>query len=222
MPSYPGDDPGTPGTESEMTLRRTAWLLIGALLVAMIAACDLLPPTETATPARSTLTQPSQAAPATLPVTPIDPTTLARPFHLPSPSGAVCPHSKARVLSPAFGPALGPGPVTPVGIGTDGVLNAPQQGKVRVQTITWVIAPAYGGPALVRGRELGKSGTVQFGTGGVATANQLRLPAGGGTTPNGAPGWRSWSVTIAVPQSGCYGFQVDGVGFSTVILFEVR
>jgi hypothetical protein len=102
----------------------------------------------------------------------------------------------------------------------DGKLSTVPQGQVRVQTITRVIAPAYEGPALVRGRHLTGPGVVRFGSGQKTTTDQLRLPGGGGTSVTGAPGWRSWVTIISVLSPGSYGFQVDGVNFSTVILFQ--
>jgi hypothetical protein len=126
-----------------------------------------------------------------------------------------------HVVAAALPPALGPGPITPTGPFTNGALQTSQRGAQRTAQLLWIVAPSYVGPALVRGRQLGGSGTVRFGTGSAPNAGQLRLPPGGGASVAGAPGWRTWSIVISVPRPGCYGFQVDGIGFSTVILFEV-
>jgi hypothetical protein len=169
------------------------------------------------------LQTPSQSSPASPAPTPLPTASLARPLHLPAITpGAACPHSVVRVLVSTLGPALGPGPVNPVGVGTDAVVSTAAQGGTWTENVTWISAPSYTGPALVRGRRLDGSGVIDFGTGVVASDNQLSLPTNEAMPASGAPGWRQWRSVVAVHGPGCYGFQVDGVTFSTLVLFEAR
>jgi hypothetical protein len=107
-------------------------------------------------------------------------------------------------------------------VGVDGVVSTAAQGGAWIQNVTWIAAPSYTGPALVRGRQLNGDGTISFGAGVVANATQLDLAAGTWTTSSRAPGWRQWESITAVTKPGCYGLQIDGVGFSTVVVFEAR
>ena len=127
-----------------------------------------------------------------------------------------------RVLAAALGPALGPGPVNPVGVGANGVVSTAAQGGTWIQNVTWISAPSYAGPALVRGQQLDGSGAIDFGTGVAADQRELSLPTNAAIASSLAPGWRQWRSVVSVPRPGCYGFQVDGVAFSTVVLFEAR
>ena len=136
--------------------------------------------------------------------------------------GARCPHSRARVLSPAFGPALGPGPVNPVGVGVDGVVSTDGQGGAWIHNVTWIAAPAYAGSARIRGHQLNGDGTISFGTDVVANASELALTPANALRASRAPGWRQWRSVLAVTKPGCYGLQIDGAGFSTVVIFDVR
>lgn len=74
----------------------------------------------------------------------------------------------------------------------------------------WSAASSYGGPVLVRGRQLDGSGAVGFGEGHVPY-DQLQLPAGG---------IRQWPSFTRIQASGCYAYQIDGTNFSTVIVFR--
>ncbi len=72
-----------------------------------------------------------------------------------------------------------------------------------------VRAPALRRPVLVRGRRLDGAGLVRFGR-GVVPARELRLPAGTSEQPS----------FTRVRSLGCYAYQIDGVGFSRVIVFR--
>jgi hypothetical protein len=208
-----------------MVFGRRIWLPLAISVITLLEGCGTgsssssaaasssVSPSLAGTPAQSS-SEPKASAPA-------NPSDLAQPLHLPTLAlGAPCPHSAMRVMSAALPPALGPGPAMPTGQFVNGVLTTSALGALLTAHLVWVVAPSYQGPVLVRGRQLSGTGTVRFGTGSAPSAGQLRLPAAGGTTVPGAPGWRTWAIVISVPRPGCYGFQVDGVGFSTVILFE--
>lgn len=164
---------------------------------------------------------------------------LSRPLHLPAlVFGGRCPVlSGYTVDNPYFvGDALGKGPVR--------VLIA-QTGDVRhgrptlgiggpspwhaLQTL-WFAIPGDDGPFVVRAARLGKPGPVAVQADGIGLApglGPLTVPAG--PTPNSFPtptGSSSWAGYRTVPGStwvkspGCYAWQVDGRGFSEVIVVD--
>ena len=46
-------------------------------------------------------------------------------------------------------------------------------------------------------------------------------PAYTGGNRDDAPAWEDIRTWVVVRAPGCYGVQIDGVGFSTTIVFEV-
>jgi hypothetical protein len=155
----------------------------------------------------------------------VDPASLATPLHIPAlAADGSCPRSTGRTLVPAIGSTLGPGPVNPAGMTAGGILQTTTTRAPFLATVTWIAAPSYQGAAFVRGRQVGRDGIVKFGgaTATSAVSAQLRLPSGGGTLVAGAQGWRTWRTAMAVPVLGCYALQVDGNGFSTVIVFQAN
>jgi hypothetical protein len=94
-----------------------------------------------------------------------------------------------------------------------------------VKTI-WVSRPSYDGPVLVRGGRLDRPGDLGFGS-SLRARDELRLPAGSwrGLQPgrlDARPGWRTAAIPTRIRAPGCYGFQVDGLGFSYVLPFGVQ
>jgi hypothetical protein len=163
----------------------------------------------------------------------------ARPMRLPGLSpGGVCPVASGGQVSPDFGPALGDGPVYPVGLGTDGVLHFGYDGGFAGsewggQKVLWVSSPAYQGPALVRGAQLDGPNELRF-EGASAAERDLRLwPEGNAAqpwppSPSPSPGWtyaygwRERPSYTRVRAGGCYAYQVDGPGLSEVIVFRAE
>ncbi|MGI8904852.1 MAG: hypothetical protein ACR2IP_14635 [Solirubrobacteraceae bacterium] len=136
------------------------------------------------------------------------PASLRHPLHLPSPPpGAQCPVSTAA------------GPVKPLGsaqLTLKGVAGSSWAGA----RVIWTADPSYEGPVLIRGRELGGPGAVGFGSGRVPYDElQLSAPGAGAATPRGTG--REWFTFTRTKGPGCYSYQVDGTGFSTVIVFRV-
>ena len=112
------------------------------------------------------------------------------------------------------------GPVTPLGTAhlklTGFISSAWNGGRV-----TWVADPSYEGPVLIRGRQLGGSGAVGFGEGHIPYDElQLNAPGSGAATPRGSG--REWPTFTRVMAPGCYAYQVDGTGFSEVIVFRAQ
>jgi hypothetical protein len=125
------------------------------------------------------------------------------------------------------GPLLGRGPVYPVLGGAIAVSFAypPARGSNFAgsrwggQKVLWVGAPASAGPVLIRGRQLDGPRAVGFGAGGVPV-DEMQLLASGATSPGEPPGWREWPSYTRLRAGGCYGYQVDGRSFSTVVVIR--
>lgn len=155
------------------------------------------------------------------------PPALRRPLHVSHLSStASCPTTPGQTFrNDQFGgTALGPGPVRPL-VSPEG--GDPRTGVVPftrwpsdrswwyVKTL-WFSPPSYKGPVLIRGRQLDGREHVVFGEG--PTLVDPRLPPG--PTVNGTGGWRQWPGGTFIRRLGCYAWQVDGVGFSHVVVFE--
>lgn len=152
---------------------------------------------------------------------------LRRPLHLPKVApGAECPVSKgvkARTLSKDFGSALalGSGPVYPVvdasGRGMVGARPVAGRRGFFVYKVLFIIAPRYTGPVLVRGRRLDARGGVWFGFGRGALSMEGQIRRGGD-----GRAWRGFPSSSYVKADGCYGYQMDGLGFSRVAVVRVH
>lgn len=160
---------------------------------------------------------------------------LRRPLRPPAlTAGTPCPVTRGRAISPDLSPAAGTGPAYAIGLGRDGVLSlqrAPTTDGWYGAKVLWVASPAYQGPVLVRGGQVGGSGELGFAEDvGEAPQAELRLPAGGTATPStsagiprdGASGWSFWPSHTYVRAAGCDAFQLDGTTFSEVIVFATR
>jgi hypothetical protein len=180
-------------------------------------------------PGTETSTSPVQSSPRRGRI----PSSLRRPLHLPmvEPGGA-CPRSTGRAYTnDQFGGIrLGTGSVLPlVGVAEpreaepakQGVLrfhrNADYPGWFRVKTL-WFSFPKYQGPALIRGRQL--DGSSPLGTGEEPSIADPEFQAG--PTVNGEGGFREWPGATWLHTPGCYGWQVDGLDFSYVIVFTAE
>ena len=80
----------------------------------------------------------------------------------------------------------------------------------------WLTMPAYQGPALIRGGRIDAPGAMAFGEGPVV--GELVIPPG--DTLNENSGFRTAPGGTYFKASGCYAWQVDGIGFSTIIVFR--
>jgi len=135
------------------------------------------------------------------------PSSLRRPLHLPHASGGACPVSKAT------------GPVTPSPLApliAERFIGSSWLGA----RVTWTASAAYRGPVLIRGRRLGGSAAVGFGE-GRRPYDELQLRSAGQGAPPVSGGGRAWLSFTRVQSAGCYAYQIDGSGFSSVIVFKV-
>ena len=140
--------------------------------------------------------------------------------------GQFCPLSKLKQLGPHLGMGLGSGPVYMF----SGVV---QSDPDHTNKVAWGADPSYSGPIRIRGGRIDGSGQVLFesfdnhwrGTPaktveGVHLAPELDLLASHSTFPNVPAGWRMWPSSMYLATPGCYGWQVDGLGFTDVFMFH--
>jgi len=157
---------------------------------------------------------------------------LSRPLHLPSPAaGARCPVSHGTLASKlghglARMPVAGDGPAYMMSVGGEPAGFVSIEGSRvdlqgwRGQVAPWIADPRYRGPLLIRGARIDAPGPLRFSRGD--TGEHLKAiyqRRGQGVQPNG---WRVWGGALLVRKPGCYGLQVDGLTFSSVIVIRVR
>ena len=136
--------------------------------------------------------------------------------------GETCPVSSERSISPDFGPALGEGPVYPVGI-PHGLLEFIYPAVETQlwypsdwggQKVLWVVDPKYHGPIVIRGGRIDAPGRLGF---GARAEPDWAMDFGS----SGAAGsWRQFPSYTRLKAPGCYAYQIDGDGFRTTIVFE--
>ncbi len=159
---------------------------------------------------------------------------LHRPLHIPHiTAGAPCPTTaKAGPLPSAFSgtAAFGPGPVYP------GFFSGPSGPEAVVrfaypppatselagsqwsgQKVPWMRSPSYRGPVLIRGRQLDGVHHLRFGL-AMVPPTELKITRWGRAA--GAAGWGFRAGTTRLRAPGCYGYQIDGLTFSRVIVFR--
>jgi hypothetical protein len=148
---------------------------------------------------------------------------------------------KAVVTSGKGGPNFGFGPGPAYLSGTTQLYPGAFDNEI------WMIDASYRGPVLIRGHQVNGPGAVSFqppttfagtnfsGAGtpppnpAVATVTiegapipfyaELDLPAADAAFPTSS--WRLFFARTHVDAPGCYAFQLDGLTFSTVIVFHV-
>jgi hypothetical protein len=97
-------------------------------------------------------------------------------------------------------------------------------------SVAWVISLDYGGPVLVRGRQLDGHNPLRF-NGGLAQPGSRSDPSKAplltelALTPTYGLDGIPWSEQIAytrVRAPGCYAYQIDGLSFSAAIVFRAE
>lgn len=208
-----------------ISLRR-GWLAILCGGVLFLAACS-----------SGTTARPGGPTPTLSAANAVWVTLGNKPLHFPTvKKGAACPVSTPQGhISPDYALVAGAGPVYFVAISSKMILPfspassfgdpGSQWGGAKSY---WEIAPAYTGPVLVRGQRLDGAGAVRF-NGGLAQTrgnsqgtepllNTLQLVGG----VNGAGQWAAYVTFTRLQVNGCYGFQVDGLTFSEIIVFTAQ
>lgn len=162
-----------------------------------------------------------------------------------TPPGMPCPTTPGHLLATGEGIAVGSGPVYAVlgqssSTGADerqrhGVLqyaDAHAYGKGTSGwggvKVLWVIGASYTGSVLIRGHQLDGSHEVRF-NGGLDQlfleyANDLAavppLPGLRLVRVSTDTGWTDWPSETRLQAPGCYAYQVNGLTFSEVIVFQ--
>ena len=198
---------------------------------ALIAAASAAVAVGVAALAVALLHGPSAARPPAHPAQ--SASLLSRPLHFPrlGPGGR-CPTSSGRpVHNPYFdGIALGRGPVRVVLPDTGDLrhgrveIGGAREGSGFGIATLWFARRSYRGPFVVRAARLGAPGRID-----VRPRDNGRRPGpgplvvGAGPTLNTYPnGDRTVPGSSWVGSPGCYAWQVDGRGFSEVIVVDAR
>ncbi len=152
---------------------------------------------------------------------------LHRPLHFPTVApGAACPRTPGGRPSPDVAIALGSGPAYPV-LGFEGNHVPPspkalvplyadeRKGTAYWHKTLWAVDPSYDGPVLIRGVGIDPPRAIRFAF-DERHLRELEFPA------QDSDSWRYGPSFTVIPGSGCYAFQVDGITFSKVIVFEAK
>ena len=152
------------------------------------------------------------------------------PLHLPRLTpGTACPVTPGQSnISPSYPLVAGAGPVYLASQEQIGIVHLRDPGSLdagspwKISKQFWQVSSRYRGPAIIRGHQIDGDQSLQFNGGlGQTTENaqgtepllpELRL-AGDGQT------WQTVLSFVRAQTAGCYGAQVDGNGFSEVIIF---
>jgi len=201
--------------------------LFGLAIVVCLVAIGLqfLPPAHTpavVTAAPEVAGRGIPTAPSLAAVAATTEVTLHRPLAIPAAGDGACPQTPiTRTVPDAVTGGIGDGPIYLAGPRTvDNVFTVPPvppHSRAGFEAIL-LGDPAHAGPVLVRGREIGGTGSLRFyGPSGPTT--ELLLTADQATTlPSG---WRRWSIPASVDAPGCYAIQIDGATFSEVAVIEI-
>jgi hypothetical protein len=86
----------------------------------------------------------------------------------------------------------------------------------------WVIDGSYSGPVLIRGGRIDGAGSIELEWNPLTPRMEsLRIDAASPSLQaNTTTGWRSVPAAAYIRTPGCYAYQIDGIGFTTHIVFE--
>ena len=157
-----------------------------------------------------------------------------RPLQLPDlDEGDACPEPPIRSVEGYLYEVIGEGPVYALFylliVSANGNVNYAHDGW-HWNKVVWTRDPQYTGPIVIRGRQLNGPETLRFQIIGAGPSpelahSSLHVPAyttGNRLDTRGSGWWEEFMTYVVVRAPGCYGVQIDGVGFSTVIVFEVQ
>ena len=141
--------------------------------------------------------------------------------------GQACPVSVPRQLGPGLGTGLGTSPVYVFSGET--VHSDPAHSN----KVAYGADPSYSGPIRIRGGRIDGAGQLLLETfdnkyhgapvktlDGSNLVQELDLLESHSTFPNVPSGWRIWPTGTYVATPGCYAWQVDGLGFTELIIFH--
>lgn len=215
---------------------------MAAILIVLAAACTSPTPPRTAPAATAGPSTPGHAAipgltlPSTyrqacaaeaqafgcihVPAGPI-PAALKHPLHFPVlRAGQRCPAVRSTPFHTQDfgGMARGTGPVRVLAGGAGGtakLINPSGAPPWLALKTLWFSLPAYQGPFVIRAKRLGRPGPVALGEGPMV--GPLVVPPGP-TLNSYTSGYRTVPGGLFVRAPGCYAWQVDGLGFSEIIV----
>ena len=162
----------------------------------------------------------------------------ARPIWLPAyGTNTTCPVTQSE-LAPEYGRVFGAGPVHTIpflpGVDLDdgrapwsyalggqavgGTSSRP--GTWYYMKVLWIARPDYRGPALIRGRQLDGPHELRFDEGADPPRELLFPLEGTALGPGAAAGWRDRPSYARVQAPGCYAFQIDGLDFTSMVVFR--
>jgi hypothetical protein len=201
---------------------------IGKTLIAAtvaIVGCAAQVPSASQAPSAAGISSPTQRTDQVGNVLPpiVDEATWARlAGHrldlAPLAPGIPCPKSATAEHSPYTGPLAGPGPV--YAAGNTAFYTRADDGTLRAK-VAWISRPEYTGPALIRGRRIDAAGEVRFVVGGGPSTPELHFEYDTGVRAAGSnEGWRFLPSSVVIGATGCYGFQIDGLDWSVVIVMD--
>ena len=146
--------------------------------------------------------------------------------------GDACPEPLIRSVEGYLYEVIGEGPVYALFylliVSANGNVNYAHDGW-HWNKVVWTRAPQYTGPIVIRGRQLNGPETLRFQIIGAGPSpelahSSLHVPAyttGNRLDTRGSGWWEEFMTYVVVRAPGCYGVQIDGVGFSTTIVFAV-
>lgn len=149
----------------------------------------------------------------------------SRPLALPVVGSGECPVAAMHSVNPEFAPALGDGPLYPVGFDLSsidsvlGVASFPVGGDWLGAKVLWVGSPDFRGRAIVRGGRLDAPGQIGFGANLVPDA-ELRLDAT--DIADDGVTWLNNPSYTRVQAFGCYAYQVDTDEGSYTLVFRAE
>ena len=157
-----------------------------------------------------------------------------RPLQLPVlVPGDACPETPIRSVKGYLYEVMGEGPVYSLPYLTSMSINWSAlyaHDGWYWNKVVWTRDPQYTGPIVIRGRQLNGPESLRFqrmGDGRPAPElahSSLHFPAyttGNRLDTQGSGWWEEIMTYVVVRAPGCYGVQIDGVDFSTTIVFAV-
>lgn len=122
---------------------------------------------------------------------------------------------------PGVGSVLGDGPIFPWGTNHIPLADLFDLGDYHQQKVLWIVDyHVYDGPVLVRGQRIGGEPEPMafYGLDQQATS-ELRL--GLESWVSGGTGLREFNSGTGFPGTGCFAYQVDGIGLTEIVVVEV-
>ncbi len=209
------------------------WLLPFTTVSILVTSCASAPGTATPTP-----TVPAVYATAAAQTT-VWQALQKLPLHLPTITpGTPCPTSHGHWLPTGEGIAVGSGPLYAVlGQGPSGGADERQrQGILQYldahdygtgtsgwggMKVLWVINVHASGPVLIRGHQVDGPHEVRFNGGLDQLSNaDAQSPPLSALRLLGPPPETNWPSQTRLQAPGCYAYQVDGLSFTQVIVFQ--